>query len=380
MGLENSILAGNTSAVGTGTNGTDCQGTINSLDYNLIQNTSYCTLTGTTTHNLTGVSADLGPLANNGGPTQSMSLLLGSPAIDAGNNGTCVTNDQRGYLRPVGGTCDMGASEFGYALSGSAGVAGASLSYDDNGPRTVTSDASGAYALLVPHGWSGVVTPSKTGLVFMPASRSYSGVVADQAGQNYGPITTVTLVSVASQDGWVLESSENSGQGGSINSTATSFILGDDASNRQYRAILSFSTGSKLPDTAVITKVTLKIDRQTVVGTGDPLTIFLGFKTDLKNGFFGTTSALEAGDFQAAAGKTVGPATPTLTGGWYAINLTPASAQINKLASASGLTQIRLRFKLEDNGDALANYARFFSGNVTTGSSRPQLEITYYVP
>jgi predicted outer membrane repeat protein len=59
----------------------------------------------------------LGALANNGGPTQSMALSAGSPAIDAGNNLTCTANDQRGFPRKDGdgnGTviCDIGAFEF----------------------------------------------------------------------------------------------------------------------------------------------------------------------------------------------------------------------------------------------------------------------------
>jgi hypothetical protein len=66
------------------------------------------------------LDARLGPLANNGGPTQTMALLLGSPAINAGDNnlarapdGTPLTTDQRGgkFHRIVGGTVDMGAYE-----------------------------------------------------------------------------------------------------------------------------------------------------------------------------------------------------------------------------------------------------------------------------
>lgn len=53
----------------------------------------------------------LGTLANNGGRTQTMLLLSGSPAINAGNNATCPTTDQRGILRPQGGVCDIGAVE-----------------------------------------------------------------------------------------------------------------------------------------------------------------------------------------------------------------------------------------------------------------------------
>jgi hypothetical protein len=63
----------------------------------------------------------LGSLQPNGGPTQTIPLLTGSPAIDAGNPSGCtdgkgklLTTDQRGMPRPdkedkTG--CDMGAYE-----------------------------------------------------------------------------------------------------------------------------------------------------------------------------------------------------------------------------------------------------------------------------
>lgn len=58
-------------------------------------------------------SADpnLGTLANNGGPTQTMALLYPSPAINAGDSATCETTDQRGVSRPQGSGCDIGAFE-----------------------------------------------------------------------------------------------------------------------------------------------------------------------------------------------------------------------------------------------------------------------------
>jgi CSLREA domain-containing protein len=58
-----------------------------------------------------GVPALLGPLANNGGPTDTHALLAGSPALDAGNNATCLATDQRGVSRPQGPACDIGAYE-----------------------------------------------------------------------------------------------------------------------------------------------------------------------------------------------------------------------------------------------------------------------------
>jgi hypothetical protein len=53
----------------------------------------------------------LGPLADNGGPTQTMALLPGSPAVDAGVAVPGVTTDQRGVPRPQGAAPDIGAFE-----------------------------------------------------------------------------------------------------------------------------------------------------------------------------------------------------------------------------------------------------------------------------
>ncbi len=53
----------------------------------------------------------LGPLANHGGPTQTMALLPGSPAIGAGVAVAGITTDQRGIARPQGEAPDIGAFE-----------------------------------------------------------------------------------------------------------------------------------------------------------------------------------------------------------------------------------------------------------------------------
>ena len=50
-------------------------------------------------------------LADNGGPTQTLALLSGSPAIDAGGGRICPETDQRGVARPQGEFCDIGAFE-----------------------------------------------------------------------------------------------------------------------------------------------------------------------------------------------------------------------------------------------------------------------------
>ncbi|MBI5933758.1 MAG: DNRLRE domain-containing protein [Chloroflexi bacterium] len=198
------------------------------------------------------------------------------------------------------------------------------------------------------------------------------------SGETYTVTKTFTAKSVAAQDGYILETGQNTTAGGTKNATATTVRLGDDAAKKQYRSILSFNT-APLPDTAVITKITLKLKKQSVTGGGNPITTFQGFVVDIKKGFFGSASSLASNDFQASAPKTVGPFTPALVDSWYSIDLTPAKAYVNKATTANGLTQIRLRFKLGDNGNGLANYLSLFSGNAGAASA-PQLIVVYYVP
>ena len=93
---------------------------------------------------------------------------------------------------------------------------------------------------------------------------------------------------------------------------------------------------------------------------------------DIKNGFFGTYPALQT----AATGAVRCHASSNV----YSINLTASKAFINKLATNNGLTQIRLRFKLDDKNDTVANYLSLFSGNAVNAADRPQLVITYTVP
>jgi hypothetical protein len=64
--------------------------------------------------NLVGVDPGLAALSDNGGPTPTLALLPGSPAIDRGANPLNLVADQRGFLtRSVGGVADMGAYESG---------------------------------------------------------------------------------------------------------------------------------------------------------------------------------------------------------------------------------------------------------------------------
>jgi CSLREA domain-containing protein len=115
VSIHNTILTGNEYV-----NCTDLDGTSSlvSGDYNIITS-NICPISGTTTHNL-AVDPLLSSLVDNRGPTQTLALLAGSPAIDKGDPADCPTTDQRGFYRPVdgdavpGARCDIGAFEYGY--------------------------------------------------------------------------------------------------------------------------------------------------------------------------------------------------------------------------------------------------------------------------
>jgi len=125
--LTNSTVAGNdVNSTGGGIKNSNSMTLINSIIANSL-NGGDCinegTLEPSSTNNLIedgtcssafspGTDPNLGPLQDNGGPTQTYALLPGSPAIDAGTNDGCPDSDQRGVTRPINGTCDIGAYEY----------------------------------------------------------------------------------------------------------------------------------------------------------------------------------------------------------------------------------------------------------------------------
>ena len=85
-------------------------GIITDQGYNLESGTD-CGFTGT--GSLQNTDPKLAALASNGGPTQTLALRDGSPAINHIPTSACaVTTDQRGIARPQGPACDIGAFEF----------------------------------------------------------------------------------------------------------------------------------------------------------------------------------------------------------------------------------------------------------------------------
>ncbi|GIU81304.1 MAG: CSLREA domain-containing protein [Acidobacteria bacterium] len=156
VNARNTIIANNNAT----NQGPDFWGTLTSQGHNLIENTSNTTITGTTTGNILHQDPNLSPLGNYGGPTQTHALLLGSPALNAGNNcvltqGGCgtsdppiaVSSDQRGNSRTTsaGSSVDIGAYEQRY---------GVVINTNDSGPGSLrdeaTSDFGGFITFNIP--------------------------------------------------------------------------------------------------------------------------------------------------------------------------------------------------------------------------------------
>jgi hypothetical protein len=158
--LENTILAGNVEITGGVTTQTNCAPGpgLTSLGHDIDSGTD-CgladTIPGQTDQSDTNPL--LGPLQNNGGPTMTLTLGHGSPALDKvpAPGGDCPGTDQRGVPRPQGAACDIGAFELqvpptcsGKAEKTAAGGSAISISL------SCSSHAPGALtyaAVLNPH-------------------------------------------------------------------------------------------------------------------------------------------------------------------------------------------------------------------------------------
>jgi hypothetical protein len=116
INITNSIIAGGTAPVGADID----QGptTIN-MNFSLLQAAAGVVVAGG--NNITGVSPQLGPLANNGGPTQTHLPAAASPVINAGTLPVAAT-DQRLLPRVVGAAPDMGSVEAAAAALPVSGI------------------------------------------------------------------------------------------------------------------------------------------------------------------------------------------------------------------------------------------------------------------
>jgi hypothetical protein len=106
LSLASSLLAGNT--IGGAFEPQNAAGSVQDLGRNLSSDaTPGLNAPGSLNHS----DPFLAPLGDYRGPTLSMALRTGSPALDAGDPADCPAADQRGMPRPQGAACDLGALE-----------------------------------------------------------------------------------------------------------------------------------------------------------------------------------------------------------------------------------------------------------------------------
>jgi CSLREA domain-containing protein len=126
--LRSTILAGNSAPTGP-----DCLNGLSSNGGNLVQQSGGCTF-APQPGDLAGVDPQLGPLADNGGPSRTHALAPTSPAVDVLGPALCEPQDQRGVSRPIAQTpetvlCDIGAFELGFVVNSLADVPDENLSF-----------------------------------------------------------------------------------------------------------------------------------------------------------------------------------------------------------------------------------------------------------
>jgi hypothetical protein len=182
--LGNTIIAGNSAPVGFSPDVVVFSSApINSNGYNLIGNGG--SASGFTATDLIGTAANpidpqLGPLQDNGGPTQTMAPLAGSPALDAGDPAQLGAADQRGVTRAGG--VNIGA----YQASASAFVLTASATVTAGTPFDVTVQAVDIFGQAA-FGYRGTVTFTASDTdpaVVLPAD--YPFTAADQGTHTFG--------------------------------------------------------------------------------------------------------------------------------------------------------------------------------------------------
>jgi CSLREA domain-containing protein len=307
--LTNTILAGNTAYVNSTGDDLGIQGQITSATYDLVQDPTGNTLANGTNGNIVGLAAQLGVLANNGGPTETMALLYGSPAIDAGTNVGAPTTDQRGLPRPVNGITDIGAFE----------VQGAPYH-----PPIASNQSISAHENAARNGQVSATDPANNLLAYSVVAFPTYGSLTLQSG---GMFTYTPFPNYAGPDSFTFRAFD----GVAYSNVATVSITVDTADQPPVANNDSYTTSE---NTAL-----------TVSGAVPSPGALLRYQFDEAGS--GTTPALDSGTYPAANGTFVGAATRTastpqgasagaldLTGGQGYVS----GGDVNKIEGLSAMT------------------------------------------
>jgi hypothetical protein len=138
VSLLNTIVADNSAT----NRSPDLNGSFVSSGFNLIGNNQGAT--NLSINDFQNVTANLGPLQNNGGSTLTCAPLEGSFAIGYGTGAGEPVTDQRGVSRPQGGAFDIGAVE---VVTGSPFIAGAAMVSGSGFNLNTIFDATNSYRI-----------------------------------------------------------------------------------------------------------------------------------------------------------------------------------------------------------------------------------------
>lgn len=177
--LTNSTLSGNSASTGSGIENVGTASLTNTIiadgchgatidNGGNIDSDGSCMLGSDSQSNVSASTLNLGGLANNGGPAQTVMPGAGSAAIDSIACTNAPATDQRGVTRPQGAKCDVGAVEV------------------RQGTYTLTVNVTGGGSV------SGSPTPSGAGSSGGITNCTSSGCSATYAGEN-NP-STITLI------------------------------------------------------------------------------------------------------------------------------------------------------------------------------------------
>ena len=271
--LADTIIARNI-LIGAGS-GPDIYGAVNSLGYNLIGDTSGGS--GFVSTDLRNTDPMLAPLGNYGGPTQTMALLPGSPAIGWAQFGS-VTTDQRGAPRPTS-NFDIGAfQDQGYTLAVSSG----------SGQHAVITQpfASPLVARLTENYAGGQPIPGATITFTAPSSGAGATLTGSPATTDTSGLASVAATANATAGGPYGVTASTTGV------TSTSFSLTND---RAVPLFIGLVAPTSITYGAASISLSGQLSAPISFPAGETISITIGTATgtaDLQsNGQFSTTFA-----------------------------------------------------------------------------------------
>ena len=343
---------------------------------------------------------NLGPLHDNGGPTQTMALLPSSPAINAGDNASIpagVTTDQRGFSRISGGAVDLGAYEvqqttldpatladgtyganyrqtitateqgyqgpFTFTVTGGTLPSGLNLS--TGGSLAGTPTAAGTFTFTVTAGHDGGIAGSQSYTVKIAQSALH--VTADPQSKVYGaadPALTYTIATGDLKNGdtapSVLSGSLTRVAGETVSGGPYAISQGTLAANGNY--ILAF-TGNSLtvtPATPIFSNIT---PSQTIVA--------------------GTASIVLSGNIATSLGVIPpGNVTITINGAATSASISANgsfTASFNTTSIAASAQPYSISYAYSASGNSTSNFNDATSSTTSlTVVSRPFSIITAY--